>query len=471
MRPYIEFLYPLIILGVFLLGSCKEDKRPLNIIDVKVCEHFNGADATILQVTDEFFPTTWEDHENDSRKYSTTWAEFLAFKYNIPVHVFERNVKGDELEDFLRTGRGGVSVYYPSCLKTYREKKLRSILNDLKSVYGRRPTTLSYGCGKTHYRDSLPKHIIGGRNSSSVGPSSARDAVTWYGDGNGFAGSIDFTDTKNILSRESAGRFYRDIQRDGVNVDSASTFVTAQVEKTIAQNGFYVNFMHWQDYYESKEGKLLEGVNLLPQLYEAMANGVTSAKIAKVDYNEAIEYLYAKEAVDSVALITYSNSDPELFISVKKLRLIDYSVIATPITVSIKKSSIENININQIELNDQIISVIEDETRVYLNVIFDFKEDEEYIPIEFGEQRETYSAFVKSQLKQKNGELIVASQPSKFVLFRRKKNGEDYAIEIVDREYDYSKTYKLDKLDNDYDYFCGAINEARESTLLKLANF
>ena len=63
---------------------------------------------------------------------------------------------------------------------------------------------------------------------------------------------------------------------------------------------------------------------------------------------------------------------------------------------------------------------------------------------------------------------VKASVPSKFILFKRKKGAIHYAIEIADRTTTFSEKYELPDFDDGYDYFCGAIDKKRESTLIEL---
>ena len=136
MKNNISFLIPLSLL-LLLVYSCNSEKTKIANIDASLCLHANCADATIMQVTDQYFPPDHKFVMNDSRKYGAAWAEFLAFKYDIPLHVFEQEIKGDAFEEFLETGRGGTSVYYPSCFKEYSESRLTSIVEELESSYGK----------------------------------------------------------------------------------------------------------------------------------------------------------------------------------------------------------------------------------------------------------------------------------------------------------------------------------------------
>lgn len=438
--------------------------------EIFVAPHYHGADATIIQLTDHYYPNTYPNFQKDSRKNAAAYAEFLAFKHNIPLHVFEETDKWEAFENFLKTGRGGASVYYPSCFKEFEESRLNSIISDIESVYGRRPTTLAYGCGKTDYSENLPKYILGGRNSSAPFSAFNQEVNTWYGDNCGDKLDVDFSDTQEIINRPSGGRFYSEIQRYSVPIDSASKYVKAQVVKTVQIRGFYTNFMHWQDYYPNKNGDTIEGVDVMPYLFKALQDGTGSARVAKIDYNEAIEYLYAKEAIDSISLSKNTEDKFRLNITFRKNRPIDYSVIKTPVTFILPKKLISKFEKKAVHFNSEYgLEVIQDKDNFYVNIPLDFSKETNLIDFQFINSEENIPfAFQKPILNKTDKNTVISNSDSKFVIFRRKKSAPEYDIEIVDRKFDYSKEYRLSTLDSEYDYFCGAINKQRESSLIAL---
>lgn len=448
--------------AAFLVLSCQ--KKEIFTKSIEVCPHYNCADATVIQVTDQYFPPKHRFVRDDSRKYSAVWAEFLAFKYNVPLHVFEQNVKGEEFRGFLQTGRGGASIYYPSCHFEYRQSKLDSIKAEIENVTCRTISTLSYGCGKTKYSDSLPNYILGGRNSKFMSLSNNTEANTWYGEG------VSAPEDFNILNRSAGGRFYTDIQRNNQNLAQAGNYVTEQVSKTVANGGFYTNFMHWHDHYNNKNDSLIEGVTVMQPLFKAMQKGMKNSRNAGLDYNEAIEYLYAKEAIDSVQILESTSSVLKIEIQLSKKRNADYSVIDTPVTFSVRKDAMEAFEIDEVDLNTKLLSVFEDDDRYYLNIMLDFTQSEIIVTLHSKKDRveilELEEALRVSKRWFVNG--VKASEPSKFILFRREQGAKEYEIEIVHRTVSFSEKYDLPELDEGYDYFCGAIDKKKESTLIEL---
>lgn len=449
--------YLFIISCLFAL-SCNKPREIVTSINLDVCKHFNCGDATVLQVTDQYFPSTHKYVKNDSRKFSAAYAEFLAFQYNIPLHVFEKEVKGKEFSNFLKTGRGGASIYYPSCHEPFSKAILDDMISEISDAYGRKPTTLSYGCGKTSYKDSLPNYILGARNSSAFSIKTKGNPSVNY------ELSVD-----NIKNQPSSGRYYSDIQRHRVSKLEASTYVTNQVENAVLKSGYYMNFMHWHDYYKNKNDSLIQGVEVMDSLFIALNKGIGSKNNSKADFNEITEYLYMKDAIEKASIDMYDNQTFEISVVYNTKRSIDYNVISTPISFLISKKKWHSIFPNKKIENTGAIQVKEkgEDYIISAKVIFDENTTTSTIPFELGEKTQIQKAFKKPELSIQNN-VIAASIPSKFVLFRRPITGKEYEIEVVDRHYKLSNSYKLPKIDTLYTYFCGAINENRESSLLKI---
>lgn len=454
-----------------LMVCCVPATSEMNT-NIEVSAHYNGADATVIQLTDQYFPPYNSNIRSDNRKYSSAWAEFLAFKYNIPLHVFDQNVKGAMFKAFLQSGRGGASVYYPSCVTSYRKGKLDSIISEIASVSGRRPTTVSYGCGKTSYADSLPPYILGGRNSSFIHIKRGMDAITWYGTGYGNANRKNFIKQNLSLNRSSGGRFYSDITTKNITVTEAARFVETQVRKTVDTAGFYTNFMHWHDQYKNKKGVLIEGVAVMEQLFDAMNKGLIGSRNSYLDYNEAVEYLYAKESVNAVTLEVDSEEQISIKLTHSKKRERDYSVIVTPISIKIEKNTLQHFDIEKVAKQERIVSIFEDEAHYYVNILLNYEQKETNVILTYGEKN--YEVLdLNQKFKIKKGILfnqVSGNMPAKFVLFRRKVGAKEFEIELVDRRSNFEEKYEPPNFEEGYDYFCGAITRTRQSALIHIKN-
>lgn len=328
-----------IICGIFVVFlNCKNYETK---IDIKVCEHFNNADATIIQCSDQYYNQTAT--YNIHRQYSAEVAEFEALKNNIPIHVFEEKVEPG-LTEFIKMGRGGLGIYYPSCSISYKTSLLDSIAENLNTVYGRIPSTLAYGCGKTYYSDSLPNYILGGRNSSFGSPKSVKNGIpvcTFYGKGLGNASVYPVESTSFRKNRLCSSRSWANVINGGLTEEQSLNFIKNVVKNTISTKGFYLDFMHWHiDDINNKNAQ-----KFIPKLFSAINEAVDKNYIAKVDYNQAIEYLYAKESIDSVSLVEKKEHYQIKVYTSKKHEDIDYSVIKTP--VSFKTT----INIDDVDMH------------------------------------------------------------------------------------------------------------------------
>ena len=226
--------------------------------------------------------------------------------------------------------------------------------------------------------------------------------------------------------------------------------------------------MHWHDYYTNKEGDTIEGVKVMPYLFQALEKGIGDNHTAKIDYNEAIEYLYAKEAIDSVYLSKNAESKFKINLIFKKTRPIDYSVIKTPITLIFSKKSIQELGGKAISFeSDYGLGVVKDSSNFYVNIPLDLSKESNSVRIDLIDFEENIEvSFQKPNLKRKGNNTIISTTASKFVVFRRKKEAPEYEIEIVDREFNYSKEFQFKGFEEGYDYFCGAINKQRESSLI-----
>lgn len=453
---------------VLLVSGCSMHKtgvRPVKM-KVEVCKHYNGADATILIVTDKYIPFDKRQFQHDNRRFGTAWAEFLAFKYNIPIHVFEEDNKDVAFKEFLTTGRGGASIYYPSCKVVYDKTFLDRKIREIGTITGKTPTTISYGCGNTTYADSLPDYILGGRNSDYTAWNSGDTSITWYGKNSGYAGKLDFSDLQNIIARPNSGRFFSDVTNKA-DIIAAADFVKKQVQLTTANSGFYVNFLHWHDYYWEKKQKV-EAVRIMDNLYQSVSDGISDSRIAKIDYNQAVEYLLAKEAIDTVYFSTNKNLI-NLELNYSKKRALDYSVIQTPLTIKFEKKKFNRLHYRKILTSDKIVSTYQDDSFIYLNIKPDFTLGNEVIPIIQGKRQVVSELWeIPAMTYSINEQTIDVTIPSKFILFMKKKDDEAYKVEVIDRTFDFMIQYNLVTRIEGYDYFVGAITNEGESALMEI---
>lgn len=430
-----------------------------------VCEHYNGADMTMIQVTDNYYPPGWKVFQSDKRSNGAAWAEFLAFKYNIPLHVFLNETQLLQSTGFEKTGRAGISVYYPSCTIKYGKKKLDSYITDIKSLTHRTPTTLAYGCGKTDYAAELPAYILGGRNSEYTAWDSGDTAITWYGKGCGYAGETDFSNTENIRCRPSAGRFYSDM-RNGASLEQAAAFAGDQVRIAAANHGFYVNFIHWHDM--DANGVIPFGVEVMEPLFEAMALGADGVATAKVDYNQAVEYLYLKEAVSHLSAQN-SGKHLELDIRLDKSREIDYSVIATPLTLRLSLPPNRYPDSRKLLNHTAIHSIRQQDGFFYVNLNLNAALDEFHISLPLTRRKQFYPApaEVPHLTYNPGAQTVFSTIPSLFVLFRRAANALSYEVEVAGRTITPSITYQMPYTEEGYRYFVGAITPDGESSMIE----
>lgn len=444
--------------------SCKT--KPVTY-KVEVAKHFNNAQATIIQCSDQYYNQTAT--YNQYRQYSAETAEFYALKYNIPIHVFENKVEKG-LQSFVEMGRGGVSMYYPSCTKEYDSLYLKQITNDLQKVYGKQPTTLAYGCGKSHYSSLLPKAILGGRNSSRGTPNGLKSGTpicTFYGNQSGESGNYPVNTSSFIKNRLSASRAWDLKHTDNLTDEEVLSFLETEVKRTINNNGFYIDFMHWH----IDEFKGINAQEFIPKLFKSFSNAVDNNYISKVDYNQAIEYFWGKQAIKNVEMNEFENHFT-LTVQLKELNPdIDYTLIQTPMSFVVKNSdkyqTYTNINFYG---GQNVHSIVTIEGNIVFNVFLDFNNTTNTIKID----KQTVSKLKELNYTLKsNKNTIESTQPIKVTFFEQIKGDEAHKIRILSRslKYDTKHTINTSLLKENCNYFAGTINELGESKLIEMTNY
>jgi hypothetical protein len=444
---------------IFLFFACNNDEAQIGI---EVCEHFNNADATIIQCSDQYY-----DHTatyNINRQYSAEVAEFEALKNNIPIHVFEEKTERG-LKEFIQMGRGGLSAYYPSCFFEYKKSKLDSILEVLSTVYGRNPTTIAYGCGKTHYRDSLPNYILGGRNSSHGSPSTVSKGIpicTYYGNDSGDPSIYPVQSASFIKSRLCASRSWTNVLVYDLSEEESLSFIKNEIENTISKSGFYLDFMHW--HIDAKESKNAQ--KFIPKLFNTFKEAIANSYVAKVDYNQAIEYLYAKSSIDSVSLIE-EKEFYQMTVYTKKHEDIDYSVIKTPVSFK-TLIDIKNEELNKLG-GENIKSITEIKDKLIINAFIDFNKKVNKIVVYKNAEPKFLSLECEAYFKDN---AIYSKNPIKVTFFRKDKHDEEYKVEIIKRSLNFKlkHEFKIDSDPDKYNYFAGIINQLGESKIIKIGS-
>jgi hypothetical protein len=205
-------------------------------------------------------------------------------------------------------------------------------------------------------------------------------------------------------------------------------------------------------------------------LFQAMHEGIGEARNSYLDYNEAVEYLYAKEAVDSLVILGITDENVKIKVIHSKKREADYSVIATPVTIKVPKNLVKAYAMERTKKDPNIASIFKDEHYYFVNVLLNYEQPETVISLLKGDKR--YSILrIDNPVELKQGWLlntVRANVPAKYVLFKRKKGAKEYELELVHRMLSFSEKYNLPDLDGGYDYFCGAISSTRNSKLIEI---
>lgn len=368
-------------------------------------------------------------------------SEFWAFKHNIAATAFVSFYNTNRDTGMIQTGRVAPSVYYQTgkadkVLATQEEKAFQ------QAEYGYTPYCFSYANGNTAGPENYLPDWIGGRNSNS---SIAGDSNTMYGNGAGLPS--DKTARTDYISRASAMR-YRDFVNNlggGTQAD-ADAYLEQELLKTKNNHGFFQDFTHWHT-----AGTLVR--DMLAKTRDVLAG----ADVHYADYEEAIRYMWAREALQSVVVAGYTVNLTWGSFELAEALTIPVSVrvdttgtalagkeIASSIGAVLKKSA--NVFVVEVPYNTASFTLSETASPAYVDL----------------------TAPVVSW-QENAGELVVTtSKPCKVVLWKVARGAAETAIVAPVRSNTLSltHTFTVTSTDKAGDMYVGALTERKQSAVL-----
>lgn len=416
------------------------------VLDAKVCKHRWGMQASFTQTTDLYLTS--------QLAYA---AEFYGLKYNIPLTVFDFQNRGQDQIDSYKMGRIDYGVYTNSC-NSRVEKSPRSFIIEYINIItkireGKRPSTLSYGCGIDTYKNEVRDLFLMGRNSLS---SNHDNSFSNY-DSN----FDNLQDTScsilSQISRPSTTRYFHLVKEKN---NSGLEIVKEHIEKTYKTGGFYTDFCHWQAF---KHYKIPVGE--LAIHFKNMGEAFDSLNVFRGSYNDIAEYYFAKQAVDKTSVIR-KKKKIIISVSASKKGNYDYSLISTPVSIRIEFTnnrlsnynfkSVKGGNIRKMEDGDLIIELktnfIAD--KIIISDTLIIVKDPNYLN------------FSVPQLIIENN-IVQSDQKVKITVFKKKINSDDRTISICERSLVSMKEHILMTIKEDeFDYFIGYINNTGNSGLI-----
>lgn len=405
--------------------------------NVEVCKFPYGAEAGVTQNTDTFAAMSIP-------------AEMWGLKHNIKLHCFDKAYSQVRKDAYLM---GGVDfgVYFNSCQLDVELNPLNYVggfVDDIANVRdGKKPSTLSYGCGKVSYSETIKPYFLGGRNS---------------GYGNNIDGEIIYDNNivhSDIISKNSTTRFgYYTPLVGGGNISGTEAeglaHVTSQIDRALLNNGWYTDFAHWH--------WLDDSMHLNTHL-ENIRNSIGVNNIFSGSYNEMVEYLYVRSSITNVNL---SNNIINISYS-QNINTADYDLINMPLYIRVDlsgtslqgkyiKTSGGN-NILSLGNNEYIIEVLLDYTNSTKQItLLEDLNDNSYISL-------------NNPIVNIVGNNITSDQHIKVTLFSKDNAEEEYNVVIDERILILNNNHTLTTvLSGTRDYYLGYINEYGKSGLISL---
>lgn len=158
------------------------------------------------------------------------------------------------------------------------------------------PSGISYRNGQAAMAGTLYPYFLGGRNSSNGPISTNGSAQTWYGSTYGFkTGTLDIREYFN--SYVNSSRWWDFWSNMGYSRAQADAYVTQEIIKTIANRGWYRDFIHW---HSARDAGTLTTID---EFYAMMRSTFGANFVWTCSNGEALEYMFLRESVQRVAAV------------------------------------------------------------------------------------------------------------------------------------------------------------------------
>ena len=406
-------------------------------VNLELCSFPYGKSYAVTQCTDTYTQLS-------------SAAEMWALKYNIGIHCFDYLTRAG-MNDAYNMGRMDFGVYFDSCYANVENNPLDYVngyIDIIKNIRnGKKPSTLSYGCGKQSYVNTIKPFFLGGRNS-------------FHGN-NTNSGMIGYDDSlthNEIITRASTTRFgyYTPLVGNGYfsgTLQEGIDYVASELTRTKLNNGWYNDFAHWQwllnsDYLEQHFNNI--NINVDAECY----NG---------NYSELVEYLYIKDSINNINLsenqinISYSNSSGQ----------VDYSLINTPVYYKVNLSNTlfsgQNIKLSD---GSRVMSLGND--NYIIQTYLDYNLTEKTLYLQNDNDTDSYIN-LNTPIVSFNNNVITSDQPIKITLYSKSNTEQEYDVQINERVLAFSSNHNLTTvLSSSRNYYLGYINKDGVSGLLNL---
>lgn len=254
--------------------------------------------------------------------------------------------------------------------------------------------------------------------------------------------------------------------------DSLS-YTTTEIQRAIAQGGWFSDFMHWHSLYEA----VPNDVAFFDPFMQMIDTVIGTSDVWRAGNNEVNEYYVLANSIDKIGSYTHNNK-AFVFIRFKDMfagsntnginDAIDPTQISTPISIEIDltSTSLAGKNISSVQANT-VRSLGSNKWIINVSPIDTFKNGYMTFIVEESANNDQLYTNARPVLT-KSGNTIAANQKCKFVVWRKAINAEDKVIEAVHRTTEFldSLIYPFDTVN--YKYFIGAITRSRVSSLISI---
>lgn len=244
-------------------------------------------------------------------------------------------------------------------------------------------------------------------------------------------------------------------------------YTQTQVAAAIAAGGWFSDFMHWHSLYD------FPSLDFAESLFSAMNATIGASDVWRTGHGEAAEYYVLRESIDKVGSFVDGNA---VYLSVRFndgfsgtntdgiSNALPVDCVHTPLSIKVNLTGTPlaglDIACNQAQSmrnkggNVWVINIL---PSIFVNGCYVAK-------LTAG----TGSYFDASvPVLSYSGDLITASLPCKFVVWRKLTGSTDYTIATVNRTTTYATTVTVSRAVG-YDYFIGGITRSKMSSVLQI---
>ena len=413
----------------------------------------------ILEYIPDYTSLVWTQAGVDA--FGVVLGESKSYAY--PQH-------GQEMYD-LTSGALGYD-YMGGVSGASNQLELTASIEDQNDFYfakfNKNTSSISWQGGNDDSSISMIPYYLGGRNSKSISEPLIDPSNTYYGFG---LGHNENADTETLRSRYtsyiSSLRWWDKYQIDGAT--AVNNKITSEIPATIANNGWFRDFIHWHE---------LEAAGTLPLLDSYLAlvrSNISTDKVYSASSGDALEYLFLREIVNRVSA---QEKDGRIYIVTDvvdefKEQItsgisggLDLDTISQSLSVKIDITGSTLVGSNLKANFGKLINLGGNEFIV--EIPFNKKEQFQSVVLSVADGGYYDTAQPTANENTVNNVLTIESDMKcKAVLFRVLSGGAEIDYKIFERSNEFSEIHNF-TVSGSYDYKVGILSEFGEANLINI---